>query len=57
MTHDMKTYIQLKIQELEDKISKNSGSINELRMELNRLKMIEFEESIREEDNKQLLQE
>lgn len=52
-----KTYLQLKIEELERKIEQNSGNILEMKRELDRLKLIEFEESIRDEGNKQLLQE
>lgn len=52
-----KTYLQLKIDELERKIEQNSGNIQEMKRELDRLKLIEFEESIRDADDRQLLQE
>lgn len=49
-------YLKTKIEDLEQKILHSSDNIDQLKKELNRLKVIEFEESLREDDDRQLLQ-
>ena len=44
-----------KIAELEEKISEAKGDKEILEQELNRLKLAEYEEDMRESDNQQLL--
>lgn len=48
--------IQKQIKEIEDRIKTDSGDVAELKKALSRLKMQEFEEDLKESDNKQLLQ-
>ena len=48
--------IQKQIKEIEDRIKTDSGDVAELKNALVRLKMQEFEEDIKESDNRQLLQ-
>lgn len=50
-------YIQKEIADLEAKIAENIGDVQKLKQKLNRLKISEFEEDLRETGNKQLLQE
>jgi peptidoglycan hydrolase CwlO-like protein len=45
------------IEELESKIASNIGDVQELKRKLNRLKIHEFEEDLKEQDNRRLLQE
>lgn len=47
--------IQRQINEIEDKIRREQGDIQELKKLLERLRMYEFEEDLRESDNRQLL--
>lgn len=49
--------LQKQILELETKIAKEIGDVRELEQKLNRLKVLEFEEDLREMGHKQLLQE
>jgi len=52
------TYIKLlqkQINELNDRIRMNQGDVVQLQRELDKLKLAEFEESMREESNQQLL--
>lgn len=52
------TYIkqlQKQITELNDKIRMNQGDVAQLQKELDKLKLAEFEEDMREESNQQLL--
>jgi hypothetical protein len=53
MSH--KDELKRQIRELEEKISRDEGAKLQLQTELNRLKLAEFEEDLRESDNKQLL--
>jgi TolA-binding protein len=48
--------IQKQIKEIEARIKTDSGDVEELKRVLSRLKMQEFEEDIKESDNRQLLQ-
>lgn len=48
--------IQQKISLLEKQIAQNQGNIDEMKMQLERLKFLAFEEEFREDDNRQLLQ-
>ena len=48
--------IQKQIKEIEARIKTDSGDVAELKKVLSRLKMQEFEEDLKESDNKQLLQ-
>jgi len=48
--------IQKQIEEIEDRIKTDSGDVADLKKALARLKMQEFEEDIKESDNRQLLQ-
>jgi predicted nucleic acid-binding Zn-ribbon protein len=48
---------QEKIDELEKKISQNIGDIQEMKKKINTLRIQQFEEDLREQGNKQLLQE
>jgi len=50
-------YIRKRIEELEEQIRRNQGDVTFLKNELHRLKFQEFEEDIREDDNRRLLQE
>lgn len=50
-------YLQKQILELEAKIAEEIGDVRELKEKLNRLKVLEFEEDLRDTGNKQLLQE
>jgi uncharacterized coiled-coil protein SlyX len=47
--------IKQKIKELEEKIAAQQGNIDEMTRELNRLKLSEFEEDMRLDDDKKLL--
>lgn len=47
--------IQRQINEIEDKIRREQGDVRELKKLLERLRMYEFEEDLRESDNRQLL--
>jgi hypothetical protein len=47
--------LQRQIKELEEKIAQAEGDKAELLRQLNKLKVAEFEEDIREENNQQLL--
>jgi hypothetical protein len=50
--------IELRIASLEQKISENTGDLESMKRELNRLKFQAFEEDLREQDERsQLLQE
>ena len=52
------TYIkqlQKQINELNDRIRMNQGDVSQLQKELDKLKLAEFEEDMREESNQQLL--
>lgn len=48
--------IQKQIKEIEDRIKTDSGDVADLKKALVRLQMQEFEEDLKESDNKQLLQ-
>lgn len=48
--------IEIEIAKLEKQISENIGDLEDMRRELNRLKLQAFEEDIRESGEKQLLQ-
>jgi len=50
-----KDILEKQIREIERKIKNDSNEKNTLEKELQRLKRIEFEEDIREENNQQLL--
>jgi hypothetical protein len=45
----------LQINNLEKRIAEHSGNIEEMKKELDRLKIMAFEEEMREEDNQQHL--
>lgn len=47
--------IQNQIREIEKRISEDTGDVQELKKLLHRLKMQEFEEDLKENDNRQLL--
>lgn len=47
--------LQKQIRDLESRIAEDQGKAEDLRSALARLKMQEFEEDIRESDNRQLL--
>lgn len=47
--------IQRQINEIEEKIRREQGDVRELKKLLERLRMHEFEEDLRESDNRQLL--
>jgi peptidoglycan hydrolase CwlO-like protein len=49
--------LRKQIEELESKIASNIGDVQELKRKLNRLQIHEFEEDLRETDNRRLLQE
>ena len=49
--------IQRRIRELESQIQNNSGEVDELKKILSNLQRMEFEEDLREQGDKQLLQE
>lgn len=49
--------IKKEIEQLESKIAQEQGDITQLKKLLERLKLQEFEEDIRESDNRQLLKE
>jgi TolA-binding protein len=51
------TFIQKQIKQLEKKIANDQGDLAEMKRLLERLKMQEFEEDIRESDHRRLLQE
>jgi hypothetical protein len=53
MSH--KDELKRQIRELEEKIARDEGAKLQLQTELNRLKLAEFEEDLRESDNRQLL--
>lgn len=46
----------MRIKELETKISEGSENVEAMKKELERLKVLEFEESIRDDTERQLLQ-
>jgi hypothetical protein len=48
-------YIQQKIEELEVRIAQGKDNVESMRRELSRLKVLEFEESIKDDNEKQLL--
>lgn len=48
-------YIKKKIEELEEQIASQHGDLKELKKQLHILQMQEFEEDLRESDNRQLL--
>jgi|688.fasta_scaffold497566_3 hypothetical protein len=50
-------YIRKRIEELEEQIQRSRGDVEFLKTELHRLKFQEFEEDMREESNRRLLQE
>jgi hypothetical protein len=50
-----KDLLRKQIKELENKISKDEGEKLQLQTELNRIKAAEFEEDLKESDNRQLL--
>lgn len=52
----MTQVIQKQIKEIEARIKTDSGDVEELKKILSRLKMQEFEEDLKESDNRQLLQ-
>jgi hypothetical protein len=47
--------IQKQIRDIENRISEEKGDLEQLKRLLERLKMQEFEEELRESDNRQLL--
>ncbi len=52
------TYIKIlqkQINELNDRIRMNQGDVSQLQKQLDKLKLAEFEEDMREEANQQLL--
>lgn len=49
--------VQKKIAELEKRIREGESNYEKLKEELNSLRKIEFEEDLRESDNRRLLQE
>jgi uncharacterized coiled-coil protein SlyX len=52
------TYIKIlqkQINELNDRIRMNQGDVSQLQKQLDKLKLAEFEEDMREESNQQLL--
>ena len=48
-------YFQKRIEELQQKISEGSENVEAMKKELERLKVLEFEESIKDESEMQLL--
>lgn len=57
MTTILMDTIKKQIQEIESKIASQQGDVQQLKALLERLKYQEFEEDIRESDNRQLLRE
>lgn len=55
MNTGMMNSIQRQINELEQRIRQDRGDVEQLKKALERLKMQEFEEDLRENDNRQLL--
>jgi len=53
MSH--KDELRAKIRDLEEKIARDEGEKLQFQIELNRLKLAEFEEDLKESDNRQLL--
>lgn len=49
--------LRKQIEELESKIASNIGDVQELKRKLSRMQIHEFEEELRETDNRRLLQE
>jgi hypothetical protein len=49
--------IQKQITEIEARIAEDSGDVTQLKKILNTLRMQEFEEDIREQDNRQFLRD
>jgi TolA-binding protein len=49
-------YLQERISELESQINSNTGDLETLKKELNRIQNLEMEEDLRESDNRNLLQ-
>jgi peptidoglycan hydrolase CwlO-like protein len=47
--------LKKQIQDIEDKIASQQGDVEQLKKILQKLKLQEFEEDIRENDNRQLL--
>jgi predicted RNase H-like nuclease (RuvC/YqgF family) len=48
-------YFQKRIEELQQKIAEGSDNVESMKKELERLKVLEFEESIKDESEMQLL--
>lgn len=57
MTMSLTHTIKKEIEQLERKIAQEQGDVAQLKKLLERLKLQEFEEDIRESDNRQLLKE
>lgn len=57
MTMSLTHTIKKEIEQLEQKIAQEQGDVAQLKKLLERLKLQEFEEDIRESDNRQLLKE
>ena len=57
MTMSLTHTIKKEIEQLERKIAEEQGDVAQLKKLLERLKLQEFEEDIRESDNRQLLRE
>lgn len=55
MKNSYRIFLEKEIKELENKIKNSSGKKEQLEAELNKLKMAEFEEDMREESSQQLL--
>ncbi len=49
-------YLKTRIAELEDQIKSNTGDLDSLRKELDRIQRLEMEEDLRHSDNQRLLQ-
>lgn len=48
-------YFQMRIDELQQKIAEGSNNVEAMKKELERLKVLEFEESLKDDNEKQLL--
>lgn len=57
MNMSIRQEIQRQIVEIESRISQDSGDVAELKKLLERLRMQDFEEDIRETDNRQFLRD
>lgn len=53
---NLTTYLKTRIAELEEQIKNNSGDLDSLKKELDRVQRLEMEEDLRDSGDQQLLQ-